>query len=203
MGWVQCYIMRDNYIADPFLLSTISTSFPFTSWCHFEVKDPIWDDDWPHSSFIRRSPGWGFAEFFTAVRQMPGDLCTVPGIISLGAFYKLRHTNFMIFSPPRPCHRWSHFRDPPPYLVWRPFFSILHLEIIKLKQHKIQDPSPPLVTQCHTSSTPSALLTCDVIYGCPLITLFISRHGWLTWHSGQQAIGLVHEQELVAPPQLA
>ena len=24
---------------------------------------------------------------------------------------------------------------------------------------------PPLVTQCHTSSTP---LTCDVIYGCPL-----------------------------------
>ena len=28
--------------------------------------------------------------------------------------------------------------------------------------------SLPLVTQCHTSSTPFAPLTCDVIYGCPL-----------------------------------
>ena len=27
-----------------------------------------------------------------------------------------------------------------------------------------------LVTQCHTSSTPSPPLTCDVIYGCPLST---------------------------------
>ena len=37
--------------------------------------------------------------------------------------------------------------------------------------------SPPLVTQCHTFSTPSSPLKCDVIYGCPL--------SWLTSHSGQ------------------
>ena len=31
-----------------------------------------------------------------------------------GAIHKLLHTNFMIFLPlPRPCHRWSHFWDPP------------------------------------------------------------------------------------------
>ena len=45
--------------------------------------------------------------------------------------------------------------------------------------------SPPLVTQCHTSSTPSALLTCDVIYGCPLnndITDEASGHtAFLKW----------------------
>ena len=28
---------------------------------------------------------------------------------------------------------------------------------------------PSLVTQCHTSSTPSAPLTCDVIYGYSLV----------------------------------
>ena len=27
---------------------------------HLEERDPIWDDDWSHSSFIRRSPSWRF-----------------------------------------------------------------------------------------------------------------------------------------------
>jgi hypothetical protein len=35
------------------------------------------------SSFIRRSPSWGFLAFSSAVRQMPGDPCTAPRIISL------------------------------------------------------------------------------------------------------------------------
>ena len=50
----------------------------------------------------------------------------------------------------------------PPYLVWRHIFTILHLEIIKLKQQKCDVTKfripPPLVTLCHTSSTPSASL---------------------------------------------
>ena len=36
--------------------------------------------------------------------------------------------------------------------------------------HKIYD-ATPLVTQCHSSSTPTAPLTCDVIHGCPLIMI--------------------------------
>ena len=73
--------------------STIENSLPvlsFPLWCamrsywpHLEVRDPIWADDWSHSPFIRRSPSWDFPEFSSAVRQMPGDLCTGPGIISL------------------------------------------------------------------------------------------------------------------------
>ena len=51
-----------------------------------EVRDSIWGDDWWHSSFIRRSPSWGFPGFSSAVRQMPGALCTVIGIISLSPF---------------------------------------------------------------------------------------------------------------------
>ena len=80
-------------------------------------------------------------------------------IMTLGAIHKLRHTKFMIFWP-RPCHRWSHFWDTP-YKVWRHRFCILHLEIIKLKQQKCNITKfriLPLVTQCHTSSTPSAHL---------------------------------------------
>ena len=42
---------------------------------HFEVRDPIWGDDWSQS-LHRRSPSWGFPGFSSAVRQMPGDLCT-------------------------------------------------------------------------------------------------------------------------------
>ena len=48
-----------------------------------EERDPTWGDDWSHSSFIRRSPSWGFLGFSSAVRQMPGDLYTAPRIISL------------------------------------------------------------------------------------------------------------------------
>ena len=53
---------------------------------HLEERDPIWSDNWSHSPFIRRSPScpsWGFLGFSSAVRQMPGDLCTAPRIISL------------------------------------------------------------------------------------------------------------------------
>ena len=50
---------------------------------HLEERDPIWGDDWLHSPFIRRSPSWGFLGFSSALRQMPGDLCTAPRIISL------------------------------------------------------------------------------------------------------------------------
>ena len=63
--------------------------FFFHSWCavrsyqpHFEVRDPIWGDDWSHN-LHRLSPSWGSPGFSSAVRQMPGDLCTAPGIISL------------------------------------------------------------------------------------------------------------------------
>ena len=34
---------------------------------HLQVRDPIWWDDWTHS-LHRRSPSWGFPEFFSAVR---------------------------------------------------------------------------------------------------------------------------------------
>jgi hypothetical protein len=50
---------------------------------HLEEKDPIWDDDRSHSRTIRRSPSWGFLGFSSAVRQIPGTLCTAPRIISL------------------------------------------------------------------------------------------------------------------------
>ena len=65
-------------------------SFLLAPWCavrsnqpHLEERDPIWGDDWSHSPFIRWSPNWGFPGFSLAVRQMPGDLCTAPGIIIL------------------------------------------------------------------------------------------------------------------------
>ena len=62
-------------------------SFLFPSWIavrsyrfHLQERDPIWGDNWSHSPFIRRSPSWGFPGFSSAVRQMPWDLCTAPGI---------------------------------------------------------------------------------------------------------------------------
>ena len=55
--------------------------FPFLSLSDMlcDPTDLIWGDDWPHSPFIRQSPSWGFLGFSSAVRQMPGDLCTAPG----------------------------------------------------------------------------------------------------------------------------
>ena len=52
---------------------------------HLEERDPIWGNAWSHSPFIRRSPSWGFPGVSSAVRQMLGDLCTVPRIISLSS----------------------------------------------------------------------------------------------------------------------
>ena len=68
--------------------SLISFLFPswravWSYWPHLEERDSIWGDDWSHSSFIRRSPSWGFLGVSLAVRQMPGDLCTAPRIILL------------------------------------------------------------------------------------------------------------------------
>ena len=51
---------------------------------------------------------------------------------TLGAIYKLLHTNFKIFYPLYPpLSRWSHFWDR--HLVWVTYFAIVHLEIIKLR----------------------------------------------------------------------
>ena len=68
---------------------TFLLSFLLSSWRavrsyqpHLEGRDAIWGDDWSYSPFIRRSPSWGFLGFSSAVRQMPGDLCTAPRIIS-------------------------------------------------------------------------------------------------------------------------
>ena len=76
---------RDRFPSHPFL-----DSFLLTSWRavrsyrpHLEERDLIWGEDWSHGPFIRRSPSWGFLGFSSAVRQMPGDLCTAPRIISL------------------------------------------------------------------------------------------------------------------------
>ena len=69
----------------PFLLSFLLPSRRVVR-CyrpHLEEKDPIWGDDWSHSPFIERSPSWGFLGFSSAVRQMPGYMCTAPRIISL------------------------------------------------------------------------------------------------------------------------
>ena len=76
---------RYDYPPHPFLLSFLLPSWRAvrSNRSHLEEWDPIWGDDWSHSPFILRSPSWGFLGFSSAVRQMPGDLCTAPRIISL------------------------------------------------------------------------------------------------------------------------
>ena len=37
---------------------------------------------------IRRSPSWGFPGVPSALRQITGDLCTAPGIISLSPLFE-------------------------------------------------------------------------------------------------------------------
>ena len=61
------------FLPSPFLMccAILQTSFG--------GNGPIWGDDWSHS-FHRRSPNWSFPGLSSAV---PGDLCTVSGIISL------------------------------------------------------------------------------------------------------------------------
>ena len=92
----------------------------------------------------------------------------------LGAFHKLRHMNLMIFFiPPHPCH----ISETPLPSVTSHIFSILHLEIIKLKQQKCDVTKfriPPMSLNVTLRRPPPPLLTCDVIYGCPLIALYIS-----------------------------
>ena len=69
----------------------------------------------------------------------------------------------MIFLPLPVLVTGGHISETPFTYCDVTYFIILHLETIKLKQQKCD------VIQCPTSSTPSAPLTCDEIYGCPLI----------------------------------
>ena len=71
----------------PFFLLSFLHSFLFllwrlmrSYWPHLEVRYPI-SGDCRLIAFIRRTPHWGFPGFSSAVRQMPGDLCTVPILI--------------------------------------------------------------------------------------------------------------------------
>ena len=90
---VSCYNSMKNISANSTCLSLITpilplfSSFPFPTCCEvlltsFGGNGPHWGDDWSHSHFIRLSPSESFLGFSSAVRQMPGDLCTDPGIIS-------------------------------------------------------------------------------------------------------------------------
>ena len=69
---------------------------------HLEERDLIWGDDWSYNPFIRRSPCWGFLGFSSALRQMPGDLCTAPRIISVS----------LIISDRRDWRKWPLARNP-------------------------------------------------------------------------------------------
>ena len=55
-------------------------------WHHLKLRDSIWGDNWLHSLHWW-SPSQGFPGFSSAVRQMPGDLCTVSGTISLSPYH--------------------------------------------------------------------------------------------------------------------
>ena len=81
---VEAEIIVEKFIPYPILY------FLRPCWCvvwsyrpNLEENYPIWGNDWSHSPFIRRSPRWGWLGFYSALRQMPGDLCTLPRIISL------------------------------------------------------------------------------------------------------------------------
>ena len=68
----------------PFLLSFLLSSWRCVRsyWPYLEVRDLIWGNDWSHWPFIRRSPSWGFPGFTSAARQMLGDMCAAPRIIT-------------------------------------------------------------------------------------------------------------------------
>ena len=80
----HCYYWMCKSHGDGSFFSFLLPSWPAVrSWPHLEVRDPIWGDDWLHSPFIRWSPSRGFPEYSSAVRQIWGDLCIAPCIISL------------------------------------------------------------------------------------------------------------------------
>ena len=77
-------VVRRHYSNHYPILSLFpSFSLPDLTELIWREGTPIWGDNWSHSPFIRRSPSWGFLGFSSAVRQMPGYLCTAPRIISL------------------------------------------------------------------------------------------------------------------------
>ena len=69
------------FLPSPFLLPSSRAVRSYRP--HLEERDPVWGDDWSHNPFIRRSPSWGFLGFSSVIRQVLGDLCTAPRIISL------------------------------------------------------------------------------------------------------------------------
>ena len=95
----KCYKLLANCIKETwfhlhFIQLILTPSLPsflpslFLRYCaiyrlHLKERDPIWDDDKSHSPSIRLSLSWCFLGFSTAVRQMPGDLCTASRIVSL------------------------------------------------------------------------------------------------------------------------
>ena len=105
-----------------------------------EEMDPICGDDWSHSSFIRRSPSWGFPGFASAVRQMhsPRDHFIIILIISDsrdtrgkwplyrnpdGSWWH-RHTSLKLFWP-QPMAPWTTCMDKnePPWVL---IFTLRH-----------------------------------------------------------------------------
>ena len=84
---IICKIKSSEHTSRPLLISFLLPSWRAlrSYWPHLEERDPIWGDDCSHSPFIRRSPSWYFLGVSSAVRQMPGDLCTAPRIIPLSS----------------------------------------------------------------------------------------------------------------------
>ena len=73
------------------ILCTLPHSFllsHFQTCCRILLTSLVgkWGNDWSHDPFIRRSPSWDFLGYSSAVRQLPGDMCTAPRIISLSPF---------------------------------------------------------------------------------------------------------------------
>ena len=84
---LKCSTLTTSFFLTAAYGSMDNRTFLLSPWravrSYLEERDPIWGEDWSHSLFIRRSPSWGFLGFSSAVRQMPGDLCTAPRIILL------------------------------------------------------------------------------------------------------------------------
>ena len=86
----SCFCKVLHKMIRPLATCLFLNSFLLHSWRamqsyrpHLEERNPIWGSDWSHSPFIRRYPSWGFLGYSSAVRQIPGDLCTALRTISL------------------------------------------------------------------------------------------------------------------------
>ena len=66
--WINCKFLNNgsmNTLSRPFLISFLLPSWRAVRYCrpHLEERGLIRGDDWSHSTFIRRSPSWGFLGF--------------------------------------------------------------------------------------------------------------------------------------------